>query len=107
MPRAKLVNQPVVDVAALGARLMAEWQRPGPADGAPIIIVEGEKDPRAGIHVLVIWDAWTDLHREKRGELVMDAYAATTTAANVLRVTLALGLTTAEAEEMKLRYEIE
>lgn len=50
-------------------------------------------------HVLIVWDAWRQLHRTDRAAIIVDAYAT----ANVLRgdtVRVALGLTQQEALDM-------
>lgn len=51
------------------------------------------------LHVTVIWDAWNGLSPEERGRAIMDAYERTQPA-DILRITIALGLTSAEAKHL-------
>ena len=80
-------------VAALGKELQRN-QPTGPATAPQII----EEEQRGNfLHVTVIWDALNDVAREDRGRIIMDAYEQQRRA-DVTRITLALGLTHAEAE---------
>jgi len=82
-------------VAALAAEL-ARGALEGPTE-APQIIEEEQRGNY--LHVTVIWDAWTDVAHEDRGRIIMDAYAQRRPT-DVNRITLALGLTKAEAERL-------
>src|ERR1035437_1012465 len=80
---------------ALVVRL--EDELTGRATNGPQIVEEEQFGNR--IHVTVIWDAWKDLPPEERGRAIMDAYEHVRHA-DVLRITIALGLTPSEAERL-------
>lgn len=82
-------------VAALAKELHSN-ESTGPAT-APQIIEEEER--HNFLHVSVIWDAWNDVAPEDRGRIIMDAYEKERSA-DVSRITIALGLTHAEAERL-------
>lgn len=64
---------------------------------APEII---EKEQRGGhLQVTVIWDAWRELPLEDRGRAIMDAYEKVRPD-EILRITVAMGLTHAEAKRL-------
>ena len=69
----------------------------GRSTTGPQIIEEEQFGSR--IHVTVIWNAWKDLPPEERGRAIMDAYEHARPA-DVLRITIALGLTPAEATRL-------
>lgn len=84
-------------------RLIAEWQRdpqqPAPA-GAPDI--EEETDARDRVlHVVVTWDEWGDLDAQTRSEIIVDAFQAVKEQAAITDLTLAMGLTSAEAGRIR------
>ena len=84
---------------ALVAELAQELQRDqptGPADAPQIV----EEEQRGGfLHVAVIWDNWQDVERADRGKIIMDAYQQQRSDV-VAKITVALGLTHAEAERL-------
>jgi len=86
----------------LVAALVEELQRnqpTGPATAPQII----EEEQRGGFfHISVIWDAWQDVDRAERGKIIMDAYEKQQRV-NVAKITVALGLTHAEAERLSVR----
>jgi|688.fasta_scaffold2580657_1 hypothetical protein len=66
----------------------------GRSTTGPKIVEEEQFSNR--LHVKVIWDAWKDLAPEERGRAIMDAYERVRPA-DVLRITIALGVTPSEA----------
>jgi hypothetical protein len=48
------------------------------------------------MYVQVVWDEWDDVSNEERGRIIMDAYEQARPD-DLLRITMALGLTTADA----------
>ena len=86
--------------------LVAELQRNEPTGAGPRI--EEEEQRGNHIHVMVIWDAWNEIGAEERGRIIMDAYEKARPE-DILRITVALGLTGAEAEKLMIgaeQYEI-
>lgn len=81
--------------AALVTKLERELD--GRSKTGPRIIEEEQFGNR--LHVTVIWDDWKALPPEERGRAIMDAYDHVRHA-DVLRITIALGLTPAEAERL-------
>jgi hypothetical protein len=82
--------------------LMAEWQSPKPS-GQPLIVIEGE-DPEPS-HIYVIWDAWANLSQTERSEIIMDVIdnlSGEHRLTNQSAITVAMGLTSQEAERMGL-----
>jgi hypothetical protein len=65
----------------------------------PSVIEEEQFGNR--IHVTVIWDAWSALSPEDRGRAIMDAYQKVRPD-EVLQITIAMGLTKADADKLKI-----
>ncbi|HEY5962327.1 MAG TPA: hypothetical protein VIV60_37480 [Polyangiaceae bacterium] len=83
----------------LKARLVDEWSgRPG-EEPLPDILEERDARSRV-IHVTVTWDEWSDLDAQTRSELIVDALQAVKGEAAVVELTLAMGLTRAEAARL-------
>ncbi|MCX7043878.1 MAG: hypothetical protein NTX50_00130 [Candidatus Sumerlaeota bacterium] len=55
--------------------------------------------PGGYFHVTVIWDDWHDVEPLERGQIIMDAYEQVRPS-DVLKITITMGLTTAEAERL-------
>jgi hypothetical protein len=83
----------------LVAALTRELQRDQPTGPktAPQIIEEEQHGKF--MRVTVIWNAWKDVTHEDRGRIIMDVYEKQRPA-DVTRITVALGLTHAEAERL-------
>lgn len=106
MPIGRLVPEQNLQSAALLARLVQEWEQPSQA--AQPVLIEAAGDRMSGSrHLYVVWDDWLPLDQRARSEIIMDAYEATHDRQEVLNVTVAMGLTAAEAERMGIRYETE
>ena len=77
--------------------LKDELRRDQPAGAGPVIEEEEQRGNR--IHVQVVWDEWDDVSNEERGRIIMDAYEQARPD-DLPRITIALGLTTAEARKL-------
>jgi hypothetical protein len=83
----------------LKTRLIDEWSgRSGPAP-LPDILEEKDGGGRV-VHVTVTWDEWADLDAQTRSELIVDAFQAVKGEAAIVELTLAMGLTSAEAARL-------
>lgn len=86
-------------------RLLArEWAGPSP-EGQPLIILEGgSHEP---LHIYVLWDKWEGLSQTDRSEIIMDVVESVGLPAVGVSpdspVTVAMGLTTAEARRMGIQ----
>jgi hypothetical protein len=114
MPIGYIVKDNQAKIVDLQKRLTAEWSLGTPppvfAETSPVLIEE-EKPARFGtarkpLHLYVIWDEWEDLPQQDRSEIIMDAYEATHATPDIVRVTLAMGLTKSEARKMGLNYRV-
>jgi hypothetical protein len=80
-------------------KLVAEWHSSNSAAEQPLILEERDT-PDKYIHVYVIWDEWAHLDQLQRGELVMEAFERRYGHAEANRVTVTMGLTSAEAHRL-------
>ena len=104
MPVKKLIRSgPTPAARALLNRLVDEWQRPDPNATQPIIIEEsgGQNQPT---HIYVVWDDWASLGSIERSEVIMEAYEEVRGRTGAINVTVAMGLTPAEADRLGIRY---
>ena len=88
------------DALELTRLLHNEWTKPKKS-GQPLIIVEGSKNEP--LHIYVIWNKWAELTQAERSEIIMDVVdnlAGKNTLPANSPVTVAMGLTTEEAERM-------
>ncbi|GAB4459961.1 MAG: hypothetical protein OHK0029_23210 [Armatimonadaceae bacterium] len=115
MPVGYIVRENRTKAAELEKRLTEEWKGSGAVPsgedaGAPVLI-EDEQPARIHVdskplHLYVIWEEWDGLSHQERSEIIMDSYEATHDVRDVVRVTLAMGLTGAEAGKMGLEYRL-
>ena len=88
----------------LRSDLEREWRRGDPSAGEPLIYEV--REPRSGaLHIYVVWDALEPLSHERRSILITDVLAAVAPS-DVPNLTLAMGLTGREAEEMGIETHI-
>ncbi len=88
-------------LSELRRQLLVEWS--GGQTEEPRPEIHEEQDPAGRtVHIYVIWDAWEDVDDNKRAELVMDAFVELYGREAVLNVTIAMGLTSDEANRMGL-----
>jgi len=67
----------------------------------PQIIIEDIRFSN-NVHVTVIWDRWEGIELEERGRIILAAFGEELGEAEMLRVSLAMGLTTEEAARLKI-----
>jgi hypothetical protein len=96
-------RQPNPAAQQLRARLAAEWINPTSAP-QPIILEEHDGAGRLS-HVYVVWDDWENLTGVERSEIILDACEARYGRAHTMTVTIAMGLTRAEADRFGIRYQ--
>ena len=92
------------ETSDLQLRLVEEWRDPSEEAEEPVIIEETHAE-NLPTHLYVIWRAWGDLSQRDRSEIIMDAYEEVRGPDGALLVSVAMGLTPAEAERMGIRYE--
>ena len=85
----------------LKQRLVEEWRDPHPGDVEPLIIEESTDGHP--IHVYVIWDDWGDMSLQERADLLMEAFQEVKGLDEVLNVSIAMGITRAEARRMGIQ----
>lgn len=109
MPRGHIIPVEDMNYNHLLARLEQEWRTPDPAAIEPVIIETADvlRPQQTPTHLYVVWNAWRDLTQRRRSEMIMDAYIAVRGRAYALNVTLAMGLTPEEADNLGIRYETE
>ncbi len=90
------------DSDVLQRRLAEEFLNPADAYTAPFISIER---PGASTHLLVVWDDWGDLSQQDRSYLILRAYEEAKGADAAAEVSVAMGLTGAEAE--RLGFDLE
>jgi hypothetical protein len=91
------------DMQVLVDRLAAEWESPDPAAAEPVILQEPNHKGDV-VRVYVVWSDWAHLDRERRGEVIMDAAERVKPMPDVLKITIAMGLTPDEADRFKIRW---
>jgi hypothetical protein len=85
----------------LKQRLIEEWKGAGTRQPLPTIV--HEEDERGDVvHVYVVWDEWRELNQEERSAIITDAYWEVFQEKG-LALTVAMGLTSEEAQRMKLQ----
>ena len=94
--RSKTYDQFVSDLAA-------EWSDAKSANAEPVILEEKDREGRL-VHVYVVWDAWSQVERTERSEIVMDAAEKVLPQPRVMDITIAMGLTREEAMRMGLKF---
>ena len=104
MPLAKIVHKINLKYRELQTRLVEEWSSPQQGAAEPVIIEEADTQGRVPTHLYVIWNAWSDLDQIERSEIIMEACEQVRGRDFALNVTVAMGLTTREAERMGIEY---
>jgi hypothetical protein len=83
----------------LKARLIDEWEGRSGVQPLPDILEERDSRNRI-IHLTVTWDEWSDIDAQTRSEMIVDALQAVKGESAVVELTLAMGLTHAEAARL-------
>jgi len=68
---------------------------------APRIIEEEDRLSRS-MHVYVFWDEWQSVPEQERSEIILEAYQEARGQQEMLRITVAMGLTPLEAKNLGL-----
>jgi hypothetical protein len=82
-------------VAELVRHLKAEPSLP-----AEPRIVEEEQRLSDSLHVVVYWTRWASVKEEERSAIILDAYEQALGKPQMLKITVAMGLTPMEAKQM-------
>lgn len=85
-------------------QIIAEWQNPNSSSSQPVILEEFDS---SGLLVpgFVVWDEWLHIDRVERGEIVMEAAEKKYGNAASGSVTVAMGLTATEADQMGIDWQ--
>ena len=83
----------------LKQRLVAAWREQDNPAPSPDILEETDGQQRV-VHVFVTWDEWADLDAQTRSEMIVEALQEVKGEAAVLELTIAMGLTRAEAARL-------
>ncbi|HTE18710.1 MAG TPA: hypothetical protein VK689_10065 [Armatimonadota bacterium] len=100
--RVTLASSPSAD--NLRQRLVVEWRKEEDNGQEPIIIEE-PSGPYQMTRLYVIWQDWAELSQQERSEIIMDAFEELRSQEDVLKVSVAMGLTHEEAKRMGIDYE--
>src|SRR4051812_42626238 len=84
-------------------RLSQEWESPDPSATEPVILEERNSKGEV-VHVYVVWSDWSSMSREHRGEVIMDAAERVKPMSDVLKITIAMGLTPDEADRFGIKW---
>src|SRR5262245_32266398 len=97
----------------LRRQLKDEWSNPKTDPFAQPLIIETVEEGLVGsiagtsvpvignaVKLYVVWDAWKDLTQSQRSELIMDVYEELHGLQQSTRVTVAMGLTSIEAQRL-------
>lgn len=84
--------------------IVEEWRCNSMDQDKPIILIDSNA-PGGTMHVFVIWEQWDDLDQMARSEVIIDACEEVLGKEKTLTVTVAMGLTKAEAKRMNIAYE--
>ena len=103
MPFAYLTRDTQASLQSLEEQLVQEWRQPGKDVLEPVIIEERERGGGPP-DVYVIWQAWTDLSRSERTQVILNAYEQRYGREASLQVMVALGFTSEEAHRNGIRY---
>ena len=90
------------EAETLEERLAQEIGAPTDDPDAAMIVAEPPGDGPI-TRLFVIWDAWDSISQQDRSEIIMSAYGRARGQADALRVSVAMGLTRAEAGRMGIR----
>ena len=96
-------RQPTPDQVALRERLSQEWRAPTKDAEQPVILEERDAQGRLG-RVYVVWDDWGGISGVDRSEIILDACEERYGREGSRDVLVAMGLTRAEADRMRISY---
>ena len=105
MPVAHRVQaRTAINTEVLLDRLYQEWRSPQEDPNAPLIIEEAPSAQANVNHLYVIWEDWADVTPLERSTVILQAYERYRGRDVAEAVTLAMGLTSTEAERLKIAY---
>jgi hypothetical protein len=93
LPRTQPANGPDLE-----ARLAHEFETPT-EQGQPLVFEE-PPEPAPVNQIYVVWDDWASLSQQQRSEIILRAYERAKGEQPALKITVAMGLTATEAENM-------
>jgi hypothetical protein len=103
MPVHRYVAKRPPEQADFVKRLAKEWQSTNSTAEEPVILEEPNRQGQIE-HVYVVWGDWAHLDRTLRGEIIMDAAEKVKPKADVVKITIAMGLTPDEADRFGLKW---
>jgi hypothetical protein len=103
MPVRQYIASRPPEQTKLVKRLAKEWRSKNSTAKEPVILEEPNRKGDVE-HVYVIWGDWAQLDRTLRGEIIMDAVETVKPKADVLKITIAMGLTPDEADRFGLKW---
>jgi len=96
----KLTRKELPEESKLRAELIAELKNPKDS-GEPEIIIE-RPNPFT-THLYAIWAEWNDLSQSVRSRIILDSFEDAYGKEEAVKVTVAMGLTRAEADRLGLQ----
>jgi hypothetical protein len=84
-------------------RLTTEWKSPTSGATEPVVVEETDAKGNV-VHLYVVWSDWAQLDRIRRGEVIMEAAERVMPVDDVLKITIAMGLTPVEADNFGLKW---
>ena len=91
-------NQSLVDTLA------QEFRTPSPEDRQPYFQIQ-QQPSQNRVHITVIWDLWKKLSHQERSEIILDAYESWRGQGSAETISVAMGLTAAEADRLSFVVE--
>lgn len=105
MPVRDMTERKLSPVAGeLKKAIVQEWRNPTERPDEPIVLID-KTAPGGAKHVFVVWDRWGSLEQLERSETIMDACEEVLGLDESYTVTVAMGLTKAEAKRLNIQYE--
>jgi hypothetical protein len=93
LPRTRPTHAPDLE-----RRLAQELDSPS-SEGQPLVFEEPDA-PAPVTRLFVVWDDWSEMNQQDRSAIILNAYEQSKGKDAVLQISVAMGLTTHEAEGM-------
>ena len=93
IPRSRPAGAPDLE-----ERLVKEFTTPA-EQGQPLVFEE-PPEPAPITRLFVVWDDWSEMSQQDRSAIILGAFERSKGSAAALKIAVAMGLTTAEAERM-------
>jgi hypothetical protein len=100
--RQYVANRPPAQTKLI-KQLAKEWRSANSTAKEPVILEEPNRKGEVE-HVYVVWGAWAHLDRTLRGEIIMDAAEIVKPKADLVKITIAMGLTPDEADRFGVNW---